>query len=109
MSDPRRNASESDPGHVTIPPSLQGFVGLRDKPKVQRRGDDAALDAAFGPLEGVAGAAPAVDAAEQDLTRGAGTLSAHVAPVEAPITALGARLTGKVKLLEVAAQMAGVS
>jgi hypothetical protein len=98
MSDHGRKATESDPGHVTIPPALQGFVGRRERPKVQRRGEDAALDAAFGQLEGVAGAAPAVDAIAQDLTRGAGNLSAYVAPVEAPAAAPGVRQTGKVKI-----------
>lgn len=98
MSDHRRKAAESDPGHVTIPPSLQGFSARREKPKVQRRGDDAALDAAFGGLEGVAGAGPAVDAATQDLTRGAGNLSAYVAPAEVPAAAPGVRQTGKVKI-----------
>ena len=98
MSDHQRKPAESDPGHVTIPPSLQGFSGRRDKPKVQRRGEDAALEAAFGGLEGVSGPAPVVDAANQDLSRGAGNLSAYAAPVEAPAAALGVRQTGKVKI-----------
>ena len=98
MSDHGRKAAESDPGHVTIPPSLQGFVGRREKPKVQRRGQDAALDAAFDGLEGVAGAAAVVDAVDQDLSRGAGNKSGYAAPVEAPAAELGVRQTGKVKI-----------
>ena len=42
--------------------------------------------------------APAVDAVDQDLSRGAGNLSAYAAPVEAPAAALGVRQTGKVKI-----------
>lgn len=40
----------------------------------------------------------AVDAEDQDLSRGAGNLSAYAAPVEAPAAALGVRQTGKVKI-----------
>ena len=98
MSNHGRKPAESDPGHVTIPPSLQGFVGRREKPKVQRRGQDAALDAAFDGLDGVGGPAPVVDAVDQDLSRGAGNMSGYAASMEVPAAALGVRQTGKVKI-----------
>ena len=95
-------------GHATIPPELREYVGKRQRAVVERGGEDAAQGAVFSALmvsaseqaeaEAKAAEAAARAAAAQEPARGAGNASAYVAPAVVPQMALGARLTGKVKI-----------
>ena len=95
-------------GHATIPPELREYVGKRQRAVVERGGDDAAQGAVFSALmvsaseqaeaEVKAAEAAASAAAAAEPARGAGNVSAYVAPAVVPQMALGARLTGKVKI-----------
>ena len=51
MGDERQpKARPSDPAHATIPPELREYVGKRQRPVVERRGEDAAQGAVFNAL-----------------------------------------------------------
>jgi hypothetical protein len=91
-------------GFTTIPPELRSLVGQRERPEVQRRGEDEKLDAAFEGLKAVEVEKEQITAPVQviDPSRGAGNARAYVAPVTVQVPSVTGPVTEAPKV-EIAA------
>jgi hypothetical protein len=91
-------------GFTTIPPELRSLVGQRERPEVQRRGEDEKLDAAFEGLKAVEVEKEQITAPVQviDPSRGAGNARAYVAPVTVQTPNVTVPSLGEVPRVEIA-------